>query len=167
MILVFDRVQMSLGVDAFVRATPFSSFSGWGVSDWDFFNLKCSCGSCRWRLPHGGVEIQKPLKMKKVVPLQHFQKTFFHHHFQKWKKWKRSLRARETKNYQPKVKLTYMYCVYVCWRRMNDTEKSFMKFFHHKINHVALLFLRTDFLKHHAVTTTLLRPIWGRFQRPS
>ena len=39
--------------------------------------MKCSCGSWRRQLVHGGVEIQKPLKMKKVVPLQHFfQKRF-------------------------------------------------------------------------------------------
>ena len=139
---------MSLGVDVLERATPFSPFSSWGVSDLDFSNMKCSCGSCRWRLPHGGVEIQKPLKMKKVVPLQHFSKNVFSPSLSKMEKWKRSLRTRETKNYQPKVKSTYMYCVYVCWWRVDDTEKSFIKFFHHKINHVALLFLRTEFLKH-------------------
>ena len=128
--------------------------------------MKCSCGSWRRQLVHGGVEIQKPLKMKKVVTLQLFRKNVFSPSLSKMEKWKRSLRTRETKNYQPKVKSTYMYCVYVCWWRVDDTEKSFIKFFNHKINHVALLFLRTDFLKHHAVTTLLLRRIFDRFQRP-
>ena len=154
---------MSLGVDAFVRATPFCPFSSWGVSDLDFSNLKCSCGSWRRQLVHGGLEIQKSKKMTKVVPLQHFSKNGFPSSLSKMKKWKRSLRTRETKNYQPKVKSTYMYCVYVCWWRVDDTEKSFIKFFNHKINHVALLFLRTDFLKHHAVTTLLLRLILAVF----
>jgi len=95
---------------------------------------------------------QKNGERKKIVALQLFKKNVFLPSLflkKMEKKWrKRSLRTRETKNYQPKVKSTYMYCVYVCWWCVYDTYKSFIKFFNHKINHVALLFLRTEFLKH-------------------
>ena len=102
---------MSLGVDVLERATPFSTFSGWRVSDWDFFNLKCSCGSWRRQLVHGGVEIQKSQKMKKkCVVTTFFKKTFFHHHFQKWKNEALFAHGRD----QKLPTQTYMYVLCVC-----------------------------------------------------
>ena len=75
-------------------------------------------------------------------------------------KWKRSsTRARDQK-YQLKPKCGHTCCVHTWCRVVDNPVTRFKFFFQHEINHSLLLFRRTHFLKHRAVTLTLLRRIW-------
>ena len=122
-----------------------------------FLFLKCSCGSCHRPLPHGHFKTKKCSLKKKSCAVTPFFKNVFPSSPSKWKR--SSTRARDQK-YQLKPKCGHTCCVHTCCRDVDNPGTRFKFFFQHEINHSPLLFRRTHFLKHRAVTLTLLRRIW-------
>ena len=108
--------------------------------------------TARWALQN-----QKILTAKKSCAVTPFFKNVFPSSPSKWKR--SSTRARDQK-YQLKPKCGHTCCVHTCCRVVDSPVTRFKFIFQHEINHSPLLFRRTHFLKHRAVTLTLLRRIW-------
>ena len=108
--------------------------------------------TARWALQN-----QKILTAKKSCAVTPFFKNVFPSSPSKWKR--SSTRARDQK-YQHKPKCGHICCVHTFGRDVDNPGTRFKFFFQHEINHSPLLFRRTHFLKHRAVTLTLLRRIW-------
>ena len=106
-----------------------------------------------WQLPQAtatwALQNQKVLTEKKKLCRYTIFKNVFPSSPSKWKR--SSTRARDQK-YQHKPKCGHTCCVHTCCRDVDNPGTRFKFFFQHEINHSPLLFRRTHFLKHRAVT---------------